>query len=51
LKYQQNPEKSNVKIIILLAFNNKISTLIPFVEKIEKRLSSSTKQRIIEITV
>ena len=50
LKFQQNLDKYNIQIIILLAFNNKLQTLIPFIEVLEKDLSLRKDQKIIEIT-
>jgi len=50
LKFQQNLDKYNIQIIILLAFNNKLQTLIPFIEPLEKDLSLRKEQKIIEIT-
>ena len=51
LQYQQNLAKFLIKILILDAPNNKIETLLPFVENLIKSLSESTGNQVRIITV
>jgi len=51
LKHQQNLEQFKIKIFILDASNNKISTLEPFIDKLEICLSELPNQNVVEISI
>jgi len=51
LSHQQNLDKFDIKVIILHAVNNKLSTLEPFIRTLETKLSSPIKEKIIEVTL
>lgn len=49
LKHQQNIERFDIKIIIFNSPDNKLSTLKPYVHKLEDRISKPTKGIVMEI--
>ena len=50
LRYQQNLEKFNVIVIVLLTFDNRLKNLIAQVEEIENKINEvNDPERIIEI--
>ncbi len=50
LRYQQNLEKFNVKIIVLLTFDNRLKNLIAKINEIENKIKEANKSdKIIEI--
>lgn len=51
LKYQQNLGKFRIKIFILNASDNKLTTLEPFVPLIEKSLENSSPNNFIELSI
>lgn len=51
LKYQQNIDKYSVLIIILNAKNNKLETLEPFVQEINKLTSEKVNKNILEVNI
>lgn len=51
LKYQQNPDKIPVHLIIFDAENNKIETLRPFVDRLSSMLSGSGLEKITIIAI
>ncbi len=51
LRYQQNLEKFDLKIILLMAHSNKPDALQPFVEKVRIFLEEKNYQKFNEITL
>lgn len=51
LKYQQNLNKFDIKIIILNAPDNKLSTLEPFITELEQKVSASIDKNVIKINI
>ncbi len=51
LRYQLNLSKFDIKIIILNAENNKLSTLEPFITELELQLSNPSKDNVVEINL
>ena len=51
LKHQQNLTRFKVKVFVLNAPNNKLSTLAPFVEALERKISEPIKGEVLEITL
>ena len=49
LKYQQNLNEFEVRIIVLIANDNKLDTLRPLVAELEKKLSESSDEKVLEI--
>ncbi|MEM6840713.1 MAG: DUF5615 family PIN-like protein [Bacteroidota bacterium] len=49
LKYQQNLDDFNIQIIVLVANDNKISTLQPLVEELERELAQGKEEKVIEV--
>ena len=49
LKHQQNLNKFDIRIVILNAPDNKLSTLKPFVKNLEKEISKPLEKNVIEI--
>lgn len=51
LRFQQNPDKLPVNLVIFDAANNKIQTLKPFVTKLSESLDESTLEKITIIAI
>jgi predicted nuclease of predicted toxin-antitoxin system len=51
LQHQQNIARFPVKLFILNAPNNRIDTLAPFIEKLEKLLSTKVENQINSIEI
>lgn len=51
LRFQQNLNKFDIKIIILNATDNKLSTLEPFIREFELKISTPIKENVIEINI
>lgn len=51
LRFQQNLNKFDIKIIILNATDNKLSTLEPFIREFELKISKPIKENVIEINI
>lgn len=49
LRHQQNLAKYDMIVCILLAPDNKLLTLRPYIEKLEKELGRKSKARVLEI--
>ena len=51
LRYQQNLDKFNINIILLLAKDNKHQTLQPFIDKVQRLLKSGNYKKFNEINL
>lgn len=51
LQHQQNLEKFDISIILLLAKDNKHQTLQPFIEKVNKLIKDRQYKKFNEITI
>ena len=51
LKKQQNLERFNIKIILLLASNSKHQTLQPFIQKLKLLLAGESLQQFTEVSL
>ena|SRR6266487_5313923 len=51
LKYQQNLNKIDLKIILLLATDNKHQTLQPYIDKVKILLSNSDLPKFSEVSI
>jgi len=51
LRYQQNLAKYDITICLLLAPDNKLPTLKPYIEKLENQLRRNTQLKVLEVSV
>ncbi len=51
LRYQQNLDKHEIRIVVLNAKDNKLMTLQPFVSELESQLAHSSEKKVLEINI
>lgn len=51
LRFQQNLNKYDIKIVILIAENNRYETLLPYVEEIKTKIETAKDDNIIELVL
>lgn len=51
LRHQQNLSQHRISVVLLNALDNKLTTLLPFIERVETKLSSPIEEGVIEISV
>lgn len=49
IKHQQNLAKHDIAIIVIVAHNNRLPTLLPYVPEIEKALQSIKAGELVEV--